>query len=43
MTFHFTWREIYHEPAPTIDRLRRVFARNRPRSAAVRRALPAGG
>jgi very-short-patch-repair endonuclease len=30
-TFHFTWREIYHEPAPTIDRLRRVFARNRPR------------
>jgi very-short-patch-repair endonuclease len=30
-TFHFTWREIYHEPAPTIDRLRRTFARNRPR------------
>jgi Transcriptional regulator, AbiEi antitoxin len=30
-TFHFTWREIYHEPAPTIDRLRRAFARNRPR------------
>lgn len=28
-TFHFTWREIYHEPTPTIDRLRRVFARNR--------------
>jgi very-short-patch-repair endonuclease/predicted transcriptional regulator of viral defense system len=28
-TFHFTWREIYHEPAPTIDRLRRAFARNR--------------
>jgi hypothetical protein len=29
-TFHFTWREIYHEPAPTIDRLRRAFARNHP-------------
>jgi hypothetical protein len=29
-TFHFTWREIYHEPTPTIDRLRRTFARNRP-------------
>jgi len=29
-TFHFTWREIYHEPAPTIDRLRRTFVRNRP-------------
>jgi very-short-patch-repair endonuclease len=29
-TFHFTWREIYHEPAPTIDRLRRTFARHRP-------------
>jgi very-short-patch-repair endonuclease/predicted transcriptional regulator of viral defense system len=29
-TFHFTWREIYHEPAPTIDRLHRAFARNRP-------------
>jgi very-short-patch-repair endonuclease len=28
-TFHFTWREIYHEPTPTIDRLRRTFARNR--------------
>lgn len=28
-TFHFTWREIYHEPTPTIDRLRRAFARNR--------------
>jgi very-short-patch-repair endonuclease len=28
-TFHFTWREIYHEPAPTFDRLRRTFARNR--------------
>lgn len=28
-TFHFTWREIYHEPAPTIDRLRRTFTRNR--------------
>lgn len=27
-TFHFTWRQIYHEPAPTIDRLRRTFARN---------------
>ncbi|MGH3250787.1 MAG: type IV toxin-antitoxin system AbiEi family antitoxin domain-containing protein [Trebonia sp.] len=29
-TFHFTWREIYHEPAPTIDRLRRTLTRNRP-------------
>jgi predicted transcriptional regulator of viral defense system/very-short-patch-repair endonuclease len=29
-TFHFTWREIYHEPAPTINRLRRTFARHRP-------------
>jgi hypothetical protein len=28
-TFHFTWREIYHEPAQTIDRLRRTFVRNR--------------
>ena len=28
-TFHFTWREIYHEPQPTIDRLRRAFARRR--------------
>ena len=28
-TFHFTWRDIYHEPTPTIDRLRRTFARNR--------------
>jgi very-short-patch-repair endonuclease len=40
-TFHFTWREIYHEPVPTIDRLRRAFARNRPRPAAARRTLPA--
>jgi very-short-patch-repair endonuclease len=32
-TFHFTWREIYHEPEPTIDRLRRAFARNRPRTS----------
>lgn len=39
-TFHFTWREIYHEPAPTIDRLRRGFGRNRPRSAAESRTLP---
>lgn len=30
-TFHFTWREIYHEPAPAIERLRRTFARNAPR------------
>jgi hypothetical protein len=30
-TFHFTWREIFHEPAPAIDRLRRTFARNVPR------------
>ena len=28
-TFHFTWREIYHEPLPTMDRLRRAFARRR--------------
>ena len=28
-TFHFTWREIYHEPRPTIDRLRRALARRR--------------
>lgn len=27
-TFHFTWREIYHDPDPTIGRLRRAFARN---------------
>jgi very-short-patch-repair endonuclease len=40
-TFHFTWREIYQEPGPTIDRLRRVFTRNRPRPAATRRTLPA--
>jgi very-short-patch-repair endonuclease len=31
-TFHFTWREIYHEPAPAIDRLRRTFGRSSPRS-----------
>lgn len=30
-TFHFTWREIYHEPALAIDRLHRTFARNAPR------------
>jgi hypothetical protein len=30
-TFHFTWREIYHEPRPAIDRLRRTFARSSPR------------
>lgn len=30
-TFHFTWREIYHEPTTAIDRLRRTFARNAPR------------
>jgi hypothetical protein len=29
-TFHFTWREIYHEPEPTIERLRRTFARSGP-------------
>jgi very-short-patch-repair endonuclease len=29
-TFHFTWREIYHEPAPAIERLRRTFERNAP-------------
>lgn len=28
-TFHFTWREIYHEPEATIGRLRRTFARRR--------------
>lgn len=35
-TFHFTWRDIYHEPEPTIERLRRTFARSatRPRSGA---------
>ena len=32
-TFHFTWREIYHEPTATVDRLRRTFARNRPRQS----------
>ena len=42
-TFHFTWREIYHEPAPTIDRLRRAFERNRPRPPATRGALPVRG
>jgi very-short-patch-repair endonuclease len=30
-TFHFTWREIFHEPAPAIGRLRRAFARSAPR------------
>jgi very-short-patch-repair endonuclease len=41
-TFHFTWREIYHEPAPAIDRLRRTFARStpRPRSGNGTRPLP---
>jgi very-short-patch-repair endonuclease len=29
-TFHFTWRDIYHEPASAIDRLRRTFTRNTP-------------
>jgi very-short-patch-repair endonuclease len=28
-TFHFTWRDIYHDATSTIDRLRRAFARNR--------------
>jgi very-short-patch-repair endonuclease len=32
-TCHFTWREVYHEPAPAIERLRRTFARNTPRTA----------
>ena len=41
-TFHFTWREIYHESGATIDRLRRVFVRNRPRPPATRGTLPAG-
>ncbi len=27
-TVHFTWREIFHEPAPAIDRLRRTFTRH---------------
>lgn len=36
-TFHFTWREIYYEPAPTIDRLRRTFTRNR------RQGIPRSG
>jgi hypothetical protein len=31
-TFHFTWHEIHREPVPTLDRLRRTFARNRPQS-----------
>jgi len=26
-TFHFTWGEIYREPGPTVERLRRTFAR----------------
>ena len=30
-TIHFTWREIYHEPGPAIERLRRAFTRNAPR------------
>jgi very-short-patch-repair endonuclease len=30
-TFHFTWREIYHEPQQAIDRLRRALARRRPK------------
>lgn len=34
-TFHFTWGEIYHESGATIDRLRRVFVRNRPRPPAT--------
>ncbi len=34
-TFHFTWREIYHEPEPAIERLRRTFARSTPRSRAL--------
>jgi predicted transcriptional regulator of viral defense system len=29
-TCHFTWSEIYHQPASTMDRLRRAFARSRP-------------
>ena len=41
-TFHFTWHEIYHEPAPTIDRLRRAFSRNRPR-APERQGIPISG
>jgi very-short-patch-repair endonuclease len=42
-TFHFTWREIYHEPTPTIDRLRRTFARHRPRHLQGRQATPSSG
>jgi very-short-patch-repair endonuclease len=41
-TFHFTWREIYHEPAPTIDRLRRAFARNRGIHLPIARPDPGG-
>jgi len=32
-TFHFTWGEIYHQPEPAIERLRRTFARSQPRTA----------
>jgi len=39
-TFHFTWREIYHEPTPAIDRLRRVFTRNMPRPRSGAHAKP---
>lgn len=39
-TFHFTWREIFHEPAPAIDRLRRVFTRNTPRPRSGAHAKP---
>ena len=44
-TFHFTWREIFHEPTPAIDRLRRTFARHspRPRSGAGTSAGVGGG
>jgi predicted transcriptional regulator of viral defense system len=39
-TFHFTWREIYHEPEPTTDRLRRAFARSRSRRS---QGIPSSG
>jgi very-short-patch-repair endonuclease len=35
-TLHFTWREIFHEPAPAIGRLRRTFTRNTPRDRGPR-------
>ena len=39
-TFHFTWREIFRDPAPAIRRLRRTFARNTPRPRSGAHARP---